>query len=463
MEEYLQEILDLIRSDLSDKEKKEKLLQYHDSDIADVFEQLSDEEKLELTRILGTEEVSDVLTYVDDKEEVLEYLEDEQAADIIEQMDADDAVDVLQEMEEEEREKILDLIEDDEVREDIELILSFDEDEVGSLMTNNYVTIDENDNVKKAMKKVIDQAKDNDNISTIFVTKENGEYVGALALNDLIIAREGASLHDKMQLNYPFLHGKDKIDDVINDVRDYAEEIMPVVDENNLLIGAITASDIVEVVTQELNEDYHKLAGLTEEEKVEESVWQSIKKRIPWLILLLFLGLIVSSVISAFEGIIAEVTAAVVFQSVVFDMAGNGGTQSLAVTLTNINQEDELSKKKIWHMVGKEIRVGALNGFLLGLLSFGVILVFLLIKHQPVMTNGTEFVLNEAMYVAASAGLALFIAVSLSSMLGLVLPIFFKKIKIDPAVASGPMITTVNDIASACIYYTLVGLFFSLF
>ncbi|MDD6302540.1 MAG: magnesium transporter [Bacillales bacterium] len=467
MEEYLQEILDLVKSNLPENEIKEKLLQYHDSDIADVFELLDDDEKLRLTRILGTEEVSDVLTYVDDKDEVLDYLKDEQAADIIENMDADDAVDVLQEMDQEEREKILDLIEDEEVKEDIQLIMSFDEDEVGSLMTTNYVTILDTDNVKLAMKKLIDQAKDNDNISTIFVTKDSGEFLGAIALNDIIIAREGFKLTDKMMSNYPFLKAHDKISDIINDVKDYAEEILPVLDNENILIGVLTASDIVEIVTSEANEDYHKLAGLLEEETPDESIFQSIKKRIPWLVLLLFLGLIVSTVVSIFEGVISSVTAAVIFQSVVFDMAGNGGTQSLAVTLTNINSEDELSKKKILQMIKKEICVGTLNGLFLGILSFSVIFGFLCIKgainsNEGVLI-GETFNYLHAVYVSASAGIALFIAVTLSCMLGLLLPIFFKKIKIDPAVASGPMITTVNDICSACIYYSLVGLFFGLF
>ncbi len=463
MNELIQEILDIVRSNISNKEKKEKLSHYHDSDVADAFEFLSDEEKATLTKILGAEEASDILTYVEDKDEFLDYMKEDQAADIIENMDADDAVDVLQEMEDEDREKILNLIEDDEVKEDIQLILSFEEDEVGSLMTTNYVTILDTDDVKKAMKKVIDQAKDNDNISVIFITDKDGKFVGALNLNDLIIARQGDELMAKAITSYPALQAHAKIDDVINDIKDYNEKIIPVIDEKEVVIGALTANDVVELVTSELHEDMHKLAGLTSEDK-DESLFTSIRKRIPWLILLLFLGLVVSTVISAFESVIAVVSAAVIFQSVVFDMAGNGGTQALAVTLTNINDDDDLSKKKVWKMAKKEISIGITNGIILGLLSFGVILAFLCIRHEGVYTDKENtFIFADCMKVAASAGVALFVALSVSSILGLVLPIFFKKIKIDPAVASGPMITTINDICSACIYYSLVGLFFSLF
>lgn len=464
MEEYIEELLKIIRSDMSNEEIKACLDNYHDSDIAAVLEYLDDDEKTKLLKILGLEDVSNVFSYADDKDEFLDYVDKDQAADIIENMDADDAVDVLEELDEEDRKEILDLIEDKEAKEDIKLILSFDKDEVGSLMTTNYVTIDKTDNVKSAMKKVISQAEENDNISTIFVCRDGDIFEAALDLKDLIISRSGQDLSEKWMTNYPVLHAHDKIDDVINHIKDYAEDIIPILDDNDRVIGALTANDVVELVTSEANEDYHRLAGLTQEEEVDESIFQSIKKRIPWLVLLLFLGLLVSTVISAFENVIASVSAAVIFQSVVFDMAGNGGTQSLAVTLTTINNDDSLSKKKIFKMLFKEIRVGLLNGLILGLLSFGVILAFLCIRGQGVFVdNANVFVLTDCLKIAGSAGIALFIALSLSSLLGLILPVFFKKIKIDPAVASGPMITTINDICSACVYYTLVGLLFIMF
>ena len=337
--DFIQEILKIIRSNLPDHEIKEKLLEYHDSDIADVLDYLDVEERYRVAKILGVEEVSDVLTYMDEADELLDQISDEKVADIIENLDADDAVDLLQEMEEDEQEKILELIEDEEVKEDIELILSFDESEVGSLMTTNFVTISENDSVTVAMRKLIDQASENDNISTIFVTKENGEFIGALPLNDLIILRKSDDIKEKIMYNYPSIQGKAKIDEVINSIKEYYEDIIPILDEENILIGVLTANDLVELIEDEATEDYHRLAGLTEEEEVDESIFQSIKKRIPWLALLLVLGLLVTSVISAFENVINAVTGAVIFQSLVFGMAGNGGTQALAVTLTSINSE----------------------------------------------------------------------------------------------------------------------------
>lgn len=458
MEEFLNELLEIIRSNKSNKVKKDELLQYHDSDIADVFNLLDDSEKLELAKILGKEKTSDIIAYLENSDQFLDLLRDEEAADVIELMDADDAVDVLEDLDQENRDKIIELL-SDEAKEDVKLILSYEKDQVGSLMTTNYVSVVSGDGVKGAMKKLVDQAKDNDNISTLIVLDHDEKFYGCLDLKDLICARDGDDLSSKVKTNYPYVYADSQIDEVINQLKEYAEDLIPVLDRDDKLLGVITSSDIVELVQDEAAEDYNRLAGLTRQEEEEEPILGSIKKRIPWLVLLLILGLLVSSVISAFSDVIAGVTAAVLFQSVVFDMAGNGGTQSLAVTLTKITQNDEVDKKRFGKMFVKEFAIGILNGLILGTISFAVVLGFLVIRHQPVVVNGV-YSITDCLMIASSVGVSLLIAISLSSILGLVLPILFKKIKIDPAVASGPMITTINDICSSCIYYTLVGILF---
>jgi magnesium transporter len=460
MEEFLTELLEIIKSNKSNQEKKELLEDYHDSDIADVFNELSDEEKVKLAKILGKDKMSDILSYLDNADDFLDLLKDEDAADVIENMDADDAVDVLQDMEEEDREKIISLMEP-EAAEDVKLIMSYDDDLVGSLMTTNFIVIEKGDSVTGAMKKLVSQANENDNISTLIV-EENGKFYGCLDLKDLICARKGEELDDKIMTNYPYVYADTKIDEVINDLKDYNEDLIPVLDKDDVVIGVITSNDLVELVTDEAAEDYNRLAGLTNQETEDDSVWSSLKKRIPWLALLLVLGLLVSSVISAFSNVIKGVTAAVLFQSVVFDMAGNGGTQSLAVTLTKITQDDEIDGKRFGKMLWKEFRIGVLNGLCLGVLAFGVVLGFLLIRQEPIVNGAIDFVFIDALKVASCVGVSLLISISISSILGLLLPVLFKKIKIDPAVASGPMITTINDITSACIYYTLVGVSFAL-
>jgi len=365
MEEFLNEILAIIRSDKSNAVKKAELSQYHDSDIADVFNNLDDDEKIRLVKILGKEKFSDILAYLNNSDDLIDLLKDEEAADVIELMDADDAVDVLEDLDEENRDKIIELM-NDEAREDVRLILSFDKDQVGSLMTTNFVSVVKGDGVKGSMKKLIEQAKDNDNIATLIVLDENQKFYGCLDLKDLICARDGENLTKKVKTNYPYVYADSLIDDVINDLKEYAEDLIPVLDREDHLLGVITSSDIVELIQDEAEEDYNRLAGLLKQEDDQESIFGSIKKRIPWLVLLLVLGLLVSSVISAFSNVIAGVTAAVLFQSVVFDMAGNGGTQSLAVTLTKITRLDDINGKRFGKMLGRELVIGLMNGIILG-------------------------------------------------------------------------------------------------
>lgn len=460
MEEFLNEILLIIRSSKNNKEKYNELTQYHDSDIADVFTLLDDEEKIHLAKILGKEKLSDIIAYLEDSEDFLDLLKDEDAADVIELMDADDAVDVLEDLDSEDREKIIELLSED-AKEDVKLILSFEKDQVGSLMTTNFIQVIRGDGVKGAMKKLIEQASENDNISTLIVLNPDETFYGCIDLKELIIAREGEDLSQRVKTNYPTVYADSLIDDVINDLKEYAEDVIPVLDHDEHLLGVITSQDIVELVQEEAYEDLNRMAGLITHEDEKENFFGSIKKRIPWLITLLILGLLVSSVISAFTDIIAEVTAAVLFQSVVLGMAGNGGTQALAVTLTTLTQDDDINRKKVIKMLGKEISIGFLNGVILGAISFGIVLLFLVGKQQPITSNGV-YNLNDCLLVAMSVSLSLVIALIFSSLLGLLLPIFFKKIKIDPAVASGPMITTINDLLSSCIYYGLIGILFGL-
>jgi magnesium transporter len=461
MEEFLNELLQIIRSSKTNEEKKELLEDYHDSDIADVFHELSDDEKLRLARILGKDKMSDILSYIENADEFLDLLKDEDAADVLENMDADDAVDVLQDMEKEDREKIISLMEP-EAAEDVKLIMSYDEDEVGSLMTTNFITIHRGSSVTGAMKELIAQANENDNITTLIV-EDNGKFYGCLSLKDLICLRKGDDIETKIMTNYPTVYAKQKTDEVINDLKDYNEDLIPVLDQDDTVLGVITSNDLVELVSSEAAEDYNKLAGLTDEEDEHDPVYKALLKRIPWLALLLVLGLLVSTVISLYSNVIQGVTAAVIFQSVVFDMAGNGGSQSLAVTLTKITKNDDLSAKRISKMFFKELAIGALNGVVLGALGFGVVFGFLCIRQQPIMNGDSAFNVMHALQVGGAVGLSLVISMSISAMLGILLPVLFKKLHVDPAVASAPMITTFNDIASACIYYTLIGILFGLF
>ncbi len=442
---YTEELIKLIRSDISEGELVTRLEDYHENDIADAFAELSPEERRHLFSVLGAEKISEIYAYIEDVDEYFKELDIHTAAKVIENMDSDDAVDVLEEMDDDVQEQISKLL-DKEASADIQLLQSYDDDEVGSIMTTNFIVIGKDMSVKQAMRSLVEQAEKNDNISTIYVEDNNGKYYGALDLKDLITAREHTELEPLMSTSYPYLTDHEKISDCIERVMDYAEDSIPVLNKDMEILGIITAQDIAEAVDDEMGDDYAKLAGLTAEEDLDEPLFESMKKRMPWLIVLLFLGMGVSTVVGMFENVVAQIALVVCFQSLILDMAGNVGTQSLAVTIRVLMDENLKTSQKII-LVFKEMRIGLCNGLLISLIAFLFIGVYIAVfKHNTWL---------YAFSVSGCVGISLIVAMIISSLVGTIVPIFFHKIKIDPAVASGPLITTVNDLVAVVTYYGL--------
>ena len=372
-----------------------------------------------------------------------------EAAKVLSLMEVDDAVDVLDEVDDVTKKQVVDMLPED-AGNDIQMILSYEEDEMGSRMTTNYIAIRRGIDIRQAMRELVSQAGENDNIGTVYVLDESDKYYGAIDLKDLIVARENDTLESIINTTYPFVTDHEKIEDCIDELVDYAEDSIPVLSETKELLGVITAQDVVEAVDDEMGEDYAKLAGLTDEEDLRETTKESMKKRLPWLIILLFLGMGVSSVVGAFEAVVAVLPIVMCFQSLILDMAGNVGTQSLAVTIRVLMDENLTGKQKL-HLVWKEMKVGFVNGLLLGALAFVFIgIYFACFKHNAWL---------HAFLISGCVGVSLMVAMVISSLVGTLIPIFFHKIKIDPAVASGPLITTVNDLVAVVTYYGLAWLF----
>lgn len=444
-----QRIINIIGSGMTRAEIAAELGNYHDNDIAEALELMAAPSRKKLYSILGVRRMADIFTYVDDFSIYAGDMTVEQAASVLECMDADDAIDALESVKDESLQNKLISLMDKDVSDDIQLIRSFSEDEAGSLMTNDFVSIPETYTVKQAMNSLVHQAGENDNINTIYVTND-GRYAGAIDLRKLIIAREYTPLGEIISSNYPSVNAKDKVSDIIEKLKDYAEDSIPVVDDKNKLIGVITADDVVEAVDDEMGEDYARLGGLTAEEDLNEKLGESMKKRLPWLVLLLGLGLCVSSVVGMFEGIVAKVAIVVCFQSLVLDMAGNVGTQSLAVTIRVLMDEDISGREKLGFVL-KEMRVGLVSGLSLGVLTSLCVAIYLWLAKSTTLGYGFA--------VAGCVGTSLVVAMMVASLTGAVIPMFFHKIKVDPAVASGPLITTVNDLVAVVIYYSLAGIF----
>ena len=443
--DYTAEITGIIKSDRSPKAVLSALEDYHENDIAQAFVSLDTAARKKFTRICPPAMLAEIFEYIDEDDagEILSETDIKKAADLISALDADTAVSILREIEKEKRALIIELI-NPEIQKEIKLIASFDDDEIGSKMTTNCIVISEGLTIKQAMTELIRQAKDNDNITTLFVVDDDDEYYGAIDLKDLITARSEDKLSDLIATQFPYVYATEEIDDCIERLKDYSESSIPVLDNSNKLLGVITAQSIIEVVDDEMGEDYARLAGLTAEEDLKEPLKDSMKKRLPWLLILLGLGIAVSSVVGAFEKVVAQLTLIMAFQSLILDMAGNVGTQSLAVTIRVLTDENLSFGQKL-HLVGKEMKIGFFNGVILGAISFGLIGLYIM------LFKGRSFGFSYA--VSGCIGVSLLLAMILSSASGTLIPLFFKKIKVDPAVASGPLITTINDLVAVVTYY----------
>ncbi len=447
---YAEELVGILREKkLTREELHDELAGYHANDIADALPLLNHEERFELYRAIGEEEVAEVFAYLEDPAEYINELDVEKAADIIENMDADDAVDFLEDLDEKQQDAILAHM-DEESRNDITLIQSYDEDEIGSKMTTNFIVVKRGCTIKQAMKSLVEQAAENDNLQTIYVVNTDDTFYGAISLQDLIIAREGTDLDDITSDSYPFVYDHESVSKCIEDLKDYSEDSIPVLNNDKILLGVITSQDLVEVVDEELGEDYAKFAGLTEEEDLNEPLLQSMKKRISWLLILMVLGLGVSSVVGVFEPVMAAITILVAFQSLILDMSGNCGTQSLAVTI-RVLSDLEVTPEQKRHLVFKEAKVGLCNGLVLGSMAFLFCGVYMMLaKHMPIL---------EAVQISGCIGAALTLSMLISGISGTLIPMFFHRINVDPAVASGPLITTVNDLVAVISYYGLAWIF----
>ncbi|MBR3864607.1 MAG: magnesium transporter [Clostridia bacterium] len=445
-QEFTQDILKIIREN-SGENLRELLSDYHENDIAETLELLSPQERKKLYNTLSDEVLSEIFAFLENPAPFVEELSNEKVADIIENMASDDAVDLLEELDEDKQRDLIELL-DEEVAHDVELINAYSDEEIGSLMTNDFVCVNQNLSVKNAMKKVVNDAGENNNISTIFVTDDDGVYKGAFYLRDLVIARSETPLEKIIIGSFPHVYAFDKIDERLADVKEYAEAILPILDADNKLIGALTSSDIVEAVEEEQTENYAKLAALPEEtfEKTgTRGIILNAFRRLPWLLILLFLSLFIGAYIGLFESAIIALPILVNFQQLISGMSGNAGTQTLAVTVKLLDDPDLTTKEKVKHVLN-EIRIGLIIGLVTGIIS-----AIAISAYAYITSNDPSFL--TAINVGGAVGLAMLASSTTSTLTGCIIPITLDKLKIDPATASGPLITTLNDFIAITVYY----------
>ena len=425
---YKEEIAQLLRGNLSPKLKRDRMLSYHENDIAASLALLSRDERRRLYSMLSPAVLAKTLEYTEQANDYIGELSIRKRVDILSRLETATAVDYLRQLDKEDRNALIELMEAD-TRQQILLLSSFDEDEIGSQMTTNYIAIRSGIGVRQTMKELISQAADNDNIATLYVVDEEDTFVSTITMT-----------------SYPYVYAWEQTEDCIERIKEYSEDSIPVLDGEHKLRGVLTSQDIARLLEDERQEDYAKLAGLSAEEDLREPLRKSIGKRLPWLIVLLGLGFLVSGVVGLFEDVVAHLAVIVSFQSLILGMSGNAGTQSLAVTIRVLTNEQLGGKEKLY-LIGKVARIGLIHGLILGSLSVLAIGGYLILfKHQPAVF---------AFSVSLCTGIALMLSILLSSISGTVIPTVFKKLKIDPAVASSPLITTLNDLVAVISYYGL--------
>lgn len=447
--DYAAEIARIVRSRLTPPPMRERLLDYHENDIALALELLSSDERAKLFRVLGTARLGEVLEYSDERAEYLAELPPRHRAEVLAGLEASSAAEYLEELDEDERDALLNLIAE-EPRKEISLFTSFDKELIGSRMSTNYIAVSEGVGVRGAMTELVEQAAEHDNVSTIYAVDGDGHLVGAIELTELIVARADTPLASIVMTSYPYVYATEPTADCMERLRGYSEDSIPVLDSENRLCGVLTAQELTEITRDEIGDDYAKLGGLSAEEEENEPIFRSVGKRLPWLAVLFALGLLVSGVVGIFERVVSGLTLIVSFQSLILGMAGNVGTQSLAVTIRRLSDGELRTRDKLV-LVTKEARIGFLNGAILGVLSF------LLIGAYLWLVRGVSVPL--AFSVSLCTGIALILSMLLSGIAGTTVPILLGRLGIDPAVASGPFITTTSDLVAVVTYYGLAWLF----
>lgn len=448
--EYEKELALIIQTVTDTERLYDELSNYHLYDVASALYEVTEEERRRVYAALGDKETAELFSYLDDPEEFIAELEISEAAKIIEEMDPPDAAEILLDVEDEDREKITSLM-DSEAMDSLKRTEAYEEDKVGAYMTDNYVVLGCNSTVPAAMSEMIRQAGEKDNIQTLFVTDTDGCYRGAVELKELILSRREDDFSDLIIRSYPFVYDDEEMNEVIERLKSYAEDSIPVLDRAGKLAGVLTGDVIVEAADEEMREDFAKLGGVAGEE--DESVLRSVKNRLPWLLLLLFLGIAVSTVVGLFEGVIASLPVLVFFQTMILGMAGNAGTQSLAVSVLR------LSSGRRRGGLYREISIGLMNGVIMGVIATLVVFLYVNVLRLEVI-SGAGFSTSHALLAGGAVGLSMLISITVATLGGASLPRLLSRVGIDPAVASGPFITTLNDVIAVMVYYGLcLGLF----
>ncbi|MEJ7173293.1 magnesium transporter [Staphylococcus caprae] len=443
---YNEELLDKLLDENDIDQFRDEFLSMHNYEQSEYFEDTDDNKRQKIFEFLSPKEVANFFDQLDiddeDYEDLFDKINATYASHVLEEMSYDNSVDILNELSKSKVASLLTLMDKDEANE-IKALLHYEEDTAGGIMTTEYISLKTTTPVKEALMHVKEQAPDAETIYVIFAVNKAGQLVGVLSLRDLIVAENDSYIEDVMSERVISVNVADDQENVAQVMRDYDFIAVPVVDYQNHLLGIITIDDILDVMDEEASEDYSRLAGVSDIDSTSDSVVKTATKRLPWLIVLTFLGMITATILGSFEDTLSKVALLAAFIPIISGMSGNSGTQSLAVSVRNIST-GEINEQSKFRIALREAGSGFLSGLICAIVLFLIIVV---IYRQPLL--------------ALIVGGSLTCAMTVGTLVGSMIPLLMNKFKIDPAVASGPFITTINDIVSMLIYFGLATSFMS--
>lgn len=425
-----------------DKELKSFLNGFHYADIAEILDKLDLEDALYIIKLLDSETTSDVLMELDEdnREKVLQNLSSKEIAEEIEELDTDDAADIIAELSEERQREVIRHIEDEDHKAEITELLRYDEDTAGGLMAKELVKVYETWTVAGCLRRIRGQAKEVTRVHSIYVVNKQEKLIGRLSLKDLIVAKSEEKIADIYITSVDYVYVDDDVEDVAKVMSKYDLEAIPVVDENMTLLGRITIDDIVDVLKEEAEKDYQLAAGITSDVEADDSIWELTKARLPWLLIGMFGGIGAASIINGFSSALLLYPELLMFVPLIQATAGNVGVQSSAIVvqgLANDSIDGNILKRLL-----KESLLGLVNGL-------AIAFIVLLISH---------FAFHTSYHESLTICVALVAVIIMAALIGTFIPIFLDKRGIDAAVATGPFITTSNDVFGILMYFMIAKL-----
>ena len=435
--EIIQEISQLISSK-KNKEIKKIVDGIHYADLAEIINELDFDQRVYLIKLIDSDKTSDVLTEVDEdvREKILEALSIKEIAGEIKELDSDDAVDILSDLPDEKQERVISFIKDESKTENIRELLNYEEDTAGGLMAKELISVNENWSVLKCLREIRRQAKDITRVHSIYVLNRKKVLIGRLSLKDLITSPSKSKIQEIYIPKVDYVHVNDSADEVAKLMSKYDLEAIPVVNNNIELLGRITIDDIVDYIKDEAEEDYRLAAGISEDVEADDSIFDLTKARLLWLILGLFGGLGSVFILESFESIMGskELRSLFFYTPLIAAMAGNVGVQSSAIVVQGL--ANDVIKGSLISRLVKEIGLTIINGLILSL----ILILFGMIINQSL-----------EMSIAISSSMVLVIIVA--ALIGTSVPIILDKFGIDPAIATGPFITTGNDVVGILLFF----------